>query len=69
MINTIVKAAGKAIFQALKKLLKKVSDQPKLIKVMNIVIMPDNNVAIIAVLTKRNLKPMFNLLLLSTVVG
>lgn len=56
MINTARNAAGKATFQALKKFVKKVSDQPKFIKVMNIVIKNDNITDIIAVLTTLNLK-------------
>lgn len=61
MIKTAKKAAGNAIFQALKKFTKKVSDHPKFIKVINIVIINDNNTDIIAVLTILNLIFIVNL--------
>lgn len=61
MIKTAKKAAGNAIFQALKKFTKKVSDHPKFIKVINMVIMNDNSTDMIAVLTILNLRFIVNL--------
>ena len=56
MISTAKNAAGNATFQALRKLIKNSSDNPKLIKVINIVIINDNSVDMIAVFTILNLR-------------
>ena len=61
MIKTARNAAGKATFHAFRKFIKKASDQPKFIKVINIVIKNDNNTDMMAVLTTLNLKFMISL--------
>lgn len=56
MIKTTMNAAGHAIFHAFKKFIKKSSDQPKFINVINIVIINESKTDMIAVLTILNLR-------------